>query len=545
MSGKLTALASENLNPGLSSILEDVKSGNIRVPRFQRPFVWQDDQRLLLLESIRENMPIGSLLLWRTGVLELACFDRIGPHFIPPAPPAAGQLGWQYLLDGHQRVSTLLSVLMLATQSNGAIDQSDDDAALDWDIQYDLMYQEFIFVKDLEVVFPKPPLLPLWTLFDGRIVNKYMREMRKQIEAAGWTEQNFEQWEEQADQLAYRFQQYRIPVLIMTTDDLDLAARTFQRLNSQGTLMDETHLVTALTWTPEFNLREDLAQCRDTLPLAWRDLDDKIFLQVCKGLISSDIKSVKEQRLVKAIKADPGLLDRATQGLKQAIALLVRLGGVVRADLLPYSMQLVFLAVELVQRQGQALPEQDLVNWFFRTSWAEAFGAGASWRIKAAQDTLRNIGAYPAQPINGKHIDWDVPKVFDHRYARSRIWMLSVASRSDLMDEQGRTINGKELLEKYGKEAFVKLFPEPPNASARLKFLLKTPANRFLIDPTQASAMHKCLTSGSSVGKNILYPHFIDVDELKYLHTNNLTAFLEARNARIAGWVIGQYRKTI
>jgi Protein of unknown function DUF262 len=545
MSGKITALASENLNPGLSSILEDVKSGNIRVPRFQRPFLWQDDQRLLLLESIRENMPIGSLLLWRTGKLELACFDRIGPHLIPPAPPAAGHFGWQYLLDGYQRVSTLLNVLMQATQSNGAIDQSDDDAALDWDIQYDLMYQEFIFVKDLDEVFPKPPLLPLWTLFDGRLVNKHMREMRKQIEAAGWTEQNFEQWEEQADQLAYRFQQYRIPVLVMTTDDLDLAARTFQRLNSQGTPMDETHLVTVLTLTPEFNLREYLAKIRDTLPPAWRDLDGKLFLQVCKGLIFNDIKSGNEQRLVKAIKDDPDLLVRATQGLVQAIDLLMRQGGVVREDLLPYSIQLVLLAVELVQRQGQTIPEQALVNWFLRTSWAEVFGAGASRRIKVEQETLRNIGAYPAQPINGKHIDWDVPKVFDHRYARSRIWMVSVASRNDLVDEQGRTINGKELLEKYGKEAFVKLFPEPPRASAKLKFLLKTPANRFLIDPTQASAMHKCLTSGASVGRNILYPHFIDVDELKHLHADNLTAFLEARNARIAGWVIGQYSKTI
>lgn len=545
MSGKITALASENLNPRLSSILEDVKSGNIRVPRFQRPFVWQDDQRLLLLESIRENMPIGSLLLWRTGELELACFDRIGPHLIPPAPPAAGQLGWQYLLDGHQRVSTLLSVLMQATQSNGAIDQSADDAVLDWDIQYDLMYQEFIFAKDLEMISPKPPLLPLWTLFDGRLVNKHMREMRKQIEAGGWTEQNFERWEELADQLAYRFQQYRVPILVMTTDDLDLATRTFQRLNSQGTLMDESHLVTALTWTPEFNLRENLAQIRDTLPPAWRDLDDKLFLQVCKGLISSDIKSVKEQRLVKAIKDDPSLLARATQGLEQAIDLLVRLGGVVREDLLPYSIQLVFLAVELVQRQGQTIPEQSLVNWFWRTSWAEVFGTGASRRIKIEQETLRNISSNPQQVKNGAHIDWDAPKVFDHRYARSRIWMLSVALRSDLVDAQGTPIDGKALLEKYGKEAFVKLFPEPPHASARLKFLLKTPGNRFLIDPAQAFAMRKCLTSGASVSRNILYPHFIDADELKHLHVDNLVAFLEGRNDRIRGWVIKQYHNTL
>ena len=52
MSDTLTALASENLNPSLRSLLEDVQRGHIRVPRFQRPFVWTDSQRLDLLRSV-------------------------------------------------------------------------------------------------------------------------------------------------------------------------------------------------------------------------------------------------------------------------------------------------------------------------------------------------------------------------------------------------------------------------------------------------------------------------------------------------------------
>lgn len=543
MTESLSALASENLNPGLNSLLQDVQRGHIRVPRFQRPFVWDDKQRLLLLESIRENMPIGSLLLWRTGKLELACFNHIGPHAIQLQHVLPATVGWQYLLDGHQRISTLLSVLMPPAQPDLSIAPSEDDTQLDWDIQYDLMHQEFIFTKDMEAAFPKPPLLPLWTLFDGRLVNRHMREMRKQAEPKGWLEQDFDTWEERADQLAYRFQQYKIPILVMTTDDLDLAARTFQRINSQGTKMDETHLVTALTWTPDFNLREKLAALNQELPPAWRELDEKLFLQVCKGLVSIDMRSVSEHRLVAALKADATLLPRAAEGLAGAIELLVRMGGVVREDLLPYSMQLVFLALELVRYKAQPVPEIKLMEWFWRTSWAEAFGTSSSRRVKAEQDALRSLSA------NNIHSQWQWKNAwnrlayFDVNYARNRVWMLSVAQRTDLVDEEGKPVNGRALLEKYGKEAFVKLFPEPSGASPKLKRLLNTVGNRFLTDPTRTFALRKCLTSEQAVPRVILFANFIDNDELNILRADNLEGFIEARNARIARWVAGEYSK--
>ena len=138
MSETLTALASENLNPSLRSLLEDVQRGHIRVPRFQRPFVWSDDQRLELLQSVRDNMPIGSLLVWRTIKFKLASFPSVGPHIIPSIADIAPATGWQYLLDGHQRVSTLLGLLLPPTHLT-AISLISEDDEIDWDIKYDLL----------------------------------------------------------------------------------------------------------------------------------------------------------------------------------------------------------------------------------------------------------------------------------------------------------------------------------------------------------------------------------------------------------------------
>ena len=43
-----------------------IRKGEIKVPQFQRPFVWDEDDAIQLLDSIANNYPIGSLLLWKT-----------------------------------------------------------------------------------------------------------------------------------------------------------------------------------------------------------------------------------------------------------------------------------------------------------------------------------------------------------------------------------------------------------------------------------------------------------------------------------------------
>ena len=50
----------------LSRLVERVNAGEIKIPKFQRGFVWQRPAVIALLESILQGYPIGSLLFWRT-----------------------------------------------------------------------------------------------------------------------------------------------------------------------------------------------------------------------------------------------------------------------------------------------------------------------------------------------------------------------------------------------------------------------------------------------------------------------------------------------
>lgn len=539
MSENLTALASENLNPSLRSLLEDVQNGHIRVPRFQRPFVWKDEQRLQLLESIRDNMPIGSLLVWSTSQFELACFPKVGPHTIPPFSGSSLR-GRQYLLDGHQRVSTLLGVLLAFTSSNIAEESGDDPETVDWNIQYDLLDQEFVFADVHRRRMDNHPLLPLSTLLDGRLVNKHMRSLRAQAIQKTWSEEDLEIWEERADQLSYRFQQYRIPIVVMVTDDLNLAARTFQRINSQGTPMGEAHLVAALTWTSTFDLREKLSAIREEFPLGWRELEDRILLQVCKGLVAPEISKVDENQLINGIRNDNSILDRAAFGLQKAIHLLVKECNVVRSDLLPYSTQLIYLAIEFALREQEQLSKEYFVNWFWRTGWTEVFGSASFRQLRAEQEILRRMEISTKLPDVWK-ANWIAPKRFDSRYARIRVWMLRMVAHIGLQDEKGAKVDSVHLLTQYGKDSFARLFLTPAGASPRLKSLSQSVGNRFLVDPTRVYAMRKALLEQNNLPPSFLRAHFISPSALVSLREGNLELFLEERSTLLSKWDLSEW----
>ena len=50
----------------LGKLVERIAAGKIRVPRFQRDFVWKQQDMHALLDSVFQGFPIGSILVWDT-----------------------------------------------------------------------------------------------------------------------------------------------------------------------------------------------------------------------------------------------------------------------------------------------------------------------------------------------------------------------------------------------------------------------------------------------------------------------------------------------
>jgi uncharacterized protein with ParB-like and HNH nuclease domain len=82
-------------------LIEDIKQGRIKIPKFQRPYVWEDEQALKLLDSVASSYPIGSLLIWRTGA-KLNTERSFGEFVLPDTDDMTPT---DYVLDGQQRLT--------------------------------------------------------------------------------------------------------------------------------------------------------------------------------------------------------------------------------------------------------------------------------------------------------------------------------------------------------------------------------------------------------------------------------------------------------
>jgi uncharacterized protein with ParB-like and HNH nuclease domain len=89
----------------LRKVIERIRDGAIRIPGFQRKFVWEPDRAALLMDSIFKGYPFGSVLLWRTRT-ELKTEKTVG-GFALPAPEKDYPI--DYVLDGQQRLTSVFA----------------------------------------------------------------------------------------------------------------------------------------------------------------------------------------------------------------------------------------------------------------------------------------------------------------------------------------------------------------------------------------------------------------------------------------------------
>lgn len=97
----------EPLALSFSSLIGDIEKGNIKIPQFQRDFVWSRDKSAKLLDSIVKGYPIGTFIFWKTKD-ELRALRNLGGLDLPKTPKGDFI---QYVLDGQQRLTTLFASL--------------------------------------------------------------------------------------------------------------------------------------------------------------------------------------------------------------------------------------------------------------------------------------------------------------------------------------------------------------------------------------------------------------------------------------------------
>ena len=500
----------------LGKLVERIAAGKIRVPRFQRAFVWKQADLLALLDSILRGFPIGAILVWDTEE-NIESTERIGPLKTNPSP--GGVVG--YLIDGQQRVSTLVGTLRLTDDMDDRVDN------VDWSVYFDLDTQEF---HQSPRDGPSPQHFPVRSLLNTAGFFDACRRIESEVSDA----EKSQRWLDEADRLANVFRDYQIPLIHIREADLDSAVTVFARLNRRGRKMAADEMVSALTYQRgQFHLAQHLDEFKAELQKnGFGNLDRVFLLRAVLAALDHDIyaKDWADLMVKPEVRAElPNAFESAANGIRSALEFLDRL-GVTSDRLLPYGLQLVFLG-EFFRRCP--LPTDHVLEllgrWFWVTSFTGWFGGVNTAQANQALSEIHDLAAgirtefsvinleAPAQPF---------PDRFDGRSARVRAFLLYLASLNPLSIQGKDVLYPGDLLSSLGTAAVGYVSKN----QSQIEHLIRSPANRMFVDRDHVGQTFGTMKDLSDDQlKELLPTHGFPVDSIIRLRNDDRAGLIAAR----------------
>ncbi|WP_245501369.1 DUF262 domain-containing protein [Lichenibacterium minor] len=500
----------------MTSVLEEVAEGRLQIPRFQRPLVWSWPQRRDLLSSIYEGLPIGALMVWVSADDHVECYDKLGPYPLPKPILAASR----FLMDGVQRVSTLYGALR-AAKTWTEIDAETNQTVADFSVLFDLDSErdEDRFVREADL--PKDATktdpsryLPLREIMDTRRLVRFQRQIGPGLDHRL----------DAADEVAAAFRQYKIPLITLNNASLETVTKSFQRVNSRGASMSEMHMINALTYSPQFDLLQNEANLRHELlaDRGWHDIDQDVVLRSLKLELGVPLYSTEPEMASERMRSNPGSLEKVFRGLRSLAAAFDRCIQLKSPDLFPYKLQIISLAYVFANRGGM-IHDRRLLDWFWMTTYTEAFGISA----RQSEVTIADLGRF----VETGHFRWGLKQKAnvrslqgrkpDFRSARGRALALSLSLHIDRSSGDG---SGMELLNRYRKDAFF---------SAALSSKTRGRAGfRFVLAPHEGSQFRKCLFD-LGLTRSERKRHMISDEAYEFLLVDDEEAFADQRESEI------------
>lgn len=290
---------------GITTYLDELKNQDYQIPTFQRDVVWEKENVKRLWDSIYKFYPLGSILVWKTD-LKLQNHREIGGHKI--VNENFNRTEYQYLLDGQQRTTSLLTSLYGGSIAgrNGfdpslfvditveSTDDTDDESYkkrfLYWD-EIDDKGGSFKRNIGKKKKFDEGLILKLID-----IKEKY-NEIQKKVIKHPEIDLNFDhQYIEELGRIKQVLDNYRLSFIELKGIQVSEVCQIFERINQAGKPLDIFDIVVAKTFRPKsdddkgFYLRDLIDEFREINNSRFLHIGDFDYLQILATLIRENIE---------------------------------------------------------------------------------------------------------------------------------------------------------------------------------------------------------------------------------------------------------------
>jgi hypothetical protein len=368
-----------------NDLITYIRRGYIKIPKFQRDFVWGIEDTAKLLDSIIKGYPIGTFILWKTRE-RLRSIKNLGGADLPPTPEGDSV---QYVLDGQQRLASLFVVLegLQVNKGNKIID-----------------YKEIYVDLDKNINDDEPIITPEKTE-ENKCITLYDLLSNK----VSYLAKNYPDYIDKIQDYRDRFTTYDFSTIVLPDYPIDAAVEIFTRINTTGTELTLFEIMSAKTYDEikNFDLQEKYKQLQEDLESIGYDTIPSSTVLQCLSL--NLVKECTRKAILKLNKDDIiNVWDGTVESIKYAIDYFRTFYHIPASRLLPYNALLVPFSYFFFIKKDKPDSEQEklLQEYFWRSSLSYHFSSAVE--TKLGQDAKRIV-----QIINREKRGYDFNVLLD------------------------------------------------------------------------------------------------------------------------------------
>lgn len=347
-------------------LIANIEQGLIKIPQFQRQFVWSIEQSAKLLDSILKGYPIGSFILWETKE-RLRSIRNIGQIKLPDTPAGVPV---QYVLDGQQRMTSLYVAMKGACLSDeyGRI------------TDYSQIYVDFEAKEDEQIIV---------TDVAGREETEWVRFT--DLLTGGYAlAAKYPSYLDKLDAYSNAFKTYLFSVIQVKDAPIDVATEIFTRINVGGKSLSVFEIMAAKTYDSVrgFDLAEQYEKLIGRLEsVNYETIPSSTVLQAVSVCL---VKECSKKRILNLERnAFIDVWDKVIDALEQAVDYFRSFYRIPVSQLLPYDGLLIPFTYFFYHYQKRPLDgkERLLQDYFWRVVLNSRFSTALE--TKVGQDIKR------------------------------------------------------------------------------------------------------------------------------------------------------------
>lgn len=515
-----------------SDLINEIQKGIIKIPKFQRDFVWTIDKTAQLLDSILKGYPIGTFILWQTDE-RINDIKNIGNLDIPNTPDGVKV---QYVLDGQQRITSLYAAYLGAKIKKPGEKKINDYNSIV--VNLDVHIND----NDGQIISDEPTGENYISLSDVLNFMDRMADIKDRF-----SDEDFKK----IHSYSMAFSTYDFSTVILRKEDIDSAIEVFTRINTGGQTLTLFEIMSAKTYDEpqKFDMQvkwEDFI--KELKEIKYEGVSSSVMLNLL-SLILSRTKECK-RRIILSLEKQKIIdkWDAVLSALEESIDYFRTTYRIPVSQILPYDSLLVPFAYFFYYNgeKPDGTQRKYLEEFFWRMSLAFRYSSSSESRL--AQDIKRidKILSGSRPDYSDIKVYLDSPKTLidtnfsaGNSYCKAVLCLLAYQEPKDFQDN-GKVILDNSWLKVANSKNFHHFFPKAylknkttlnSNSLVNITFVSEH-LNKRKIGSKSPSQYISDFQDDNSQINVALRSHFIDIEGFG-IESNDYNTFLKARSKRI------------